>query len=227
MLMPVAIATSYFFNLFLVPNYLVKKRYFWFALYTCYTLVVSIFLTAVIGMFSFIVLTDLNWNSMSPIAGDVFQLGMIIYFVAVLFSFIRLFKSNLEKEQHISLLTATNKKNLLQTIIVRSNREAVSIMIDEILFIESLSDYVKIHTDENTIITKEKISVLENSLPEWFIRVHRSFLVNKNKVEAFGYDYVKVLGQQLPVGRKYKKEALESISKSNLDSLTNRAYLDT
>lgn len=227
MLMPVAVATSYFFNLFLVPNYLVKKRYFWFALYTCYTLVVSIFLTAVIGMFSFIVLTDLNWNSMSPIAGDVFQLGIIIYFVAMLFSFIRFYQSNLEKERQISSLTETNQKNLLQTIIVRSNREAVSIVIDEILFIESLSDYVKIHTEDNMIITKEKISALGNSLPEWFIRVHRSFLVNKNKVETFGHDYIKIHSHQIPVGRKYKKEALESINKSNLDSLTNRAYLDT
>jgi DNA-binding LytR/AlgR family response regulator len=50
-------------------------------------------------------------------------------------------------------------------------------------------------------------------LPEWFIRIHRSFLVNKKKVASFGHDYVKVQDKQLPVGRKYKKEALSKMDR--------------
>ncbi|KYG85738.1 hypothetical protein AWW67_00420 [Roseivirga seohaensis] len=212
MLMPVAIATSYFFNLFLVPQYLEAKRYFWFALYTFYTVVVSVFLSGLIAMAAFVFLTDFNWNRMSPVAGDILQLGVIIYFVAILFSFIRVYRSNLERDARIAALEEANQKNLLQTITVRSNREAVSISVDDILYIESLADYVKINTLTGVVITKEKISGLEKMLPEWFIRIHRSYLVNKNKVEAFGHDYVKVQAQQLPVGRKYKKEALERIN---------------
>lgn len=216
MLMPVAVATSYFFNLFLVPRYLETKRHFWFVLYTFYTVVVSVFLSGLIAMAAFVFLTDFNWNRMSPIAGDVLQLGVIIYFVATLFSFIRVYRSNLEREARIAALEEANQKNLLQTITVRSNREAVSISIDDILYVESLADYVKINMIAGVVITKEKISSLEEMLPEWFIRIHRSFLVNKNKVEAFGHDYVKVQAQQLPVGRKYKKEALESMKSDNI-----------
>tara|TARA_R110001599_G_scaffold322540_1_gene533630 strand:+ start:13523 stop:14293 length:771 start_codon:yes stop_codon:yes gene_type:complete len=212
MLMPVAIATSYFFNLFLVPRYLETKKHFWFVLYTFYTVVGSVFLTGVIAMGAFIFLTDFDKNRMSPIAGDVMQLGVIIYFIVILFSFIRVYRSNLKREARITALEAANQKNLLQTITVRSNREAVSIAIDDILYVESLADYVKINTDAGVVITKEKISGLEKMLPEWFIRIHRSFLVNKNKVEAFGHDYVKVQAQQIPIGRKYKKEALERIN---------------
>tara|TARA_R110000796_G_scaffold74374_1_gene167333 strand:- start:319638 stop:320408 length:771 start_codon:yes stop_codon:yes gene_type:complete len=212
MLMPVAVATSYFFNLFLVPRYLETNRHFWFALYTFYTMVVSVFLSGLIAMAAFVFLTDFNWNRMSPIAGDVLQLGVIIYFVATLFSFIRVYRSNLEREARIAALEEANQKNLLQTITVRSNREAVSISVDDILYVESLADYVKINIGTGVVITKEKISGLEKMLPEWFIRVHRSYLVNKNKIEAFGHDYVKVQAQQIPIGRKYKKEALEKIN---------------
>ncbi|NVJ47322.1 MAG: LytTR family transcriptional regulator [Cytophagia bacterium] len=211
MLLPVAIATSYFFNLFLVPRYLQTKKHFWFILYTFYTVIASVFLTGLIAMVSFVFLTDFNWNRMSPVAGDILQLGVIIYFIAILFSFIRVYRSSLERDTKIAALEEAKQKNLLQTITVRSNREAVSILVDDILYVESLADYVKITTATGVVITKEKISGLEKVLPEWFVRTHRSYLVNKNKIEAFGYDYVKIQDQQLPVGRKYKKEALERI----------------
>jgi len=181
-------------------------------LYTFYTVVVSIFLSGAIAMFAFVVLTDLNWNRMSPIAGDVFQLGVIIYFVAILFSFIRVSRSNLERAAKIVAFEEVNKKNLLKTITVRSNRKMVTVLIDDILFVESLADYVKINTISGVTITKEKISGLENVLPDWFIRIHRSFLVNRNKVDAFGYDYVKIQSHQLSIGRKYKKGALEKLN---------------
>jgi hypothetical protein len=216
MLMPVAVATTYFFNLFLVPKYLEKRRYFWFALYTFYTIVFSIFLSAALGMLSFIVLTDLNWTRMSPIAGDIFQLGMIIYLIAIVFSFIRLYQLKISKEEEIAELEKINEKNILRTLVVRSNRESISILVEDILYVESLSDYVKIHSISGIVITKEKISKLEDVLPEWFIRIHRSFLVNKKKVEAFGHDYVKVHDQQLPVGRKYKNGALSKIDSESI-----------
>lgn len=152
---------------------------------------------------------------MSPVAGDILQLGVIIYFIAIMFSFIRVYRSSLERDTRIAALEEANQKNLLQSITVRSNREAVSILVDDILFVESLADYVKINTGTGVVITKEKISSLEDTLPEWFIRIHRSYLVNKNRVEAFGYDYVKIQDQQLPVGRKYKKEALEIMKGEN------------
>lgn len=212
MLLPVAIVTSYYFNLFLVPRYLQTKKYFWFILYTFYTVVISVFLSGLIAMAAFVFLSDFNWNRMSPLAGDVLQLGVIIYFVAILFSFIRVYRSSFESAAKIAHLQEANQRNLLQTITVRSNRESVSILIEDILYVESLADYVKINTANGVVITKEKISGLEKMLPEWFIRTHRSYLVNKNKIEAFGYDYVKVQDQQLPVGRKFKKEALERIS---------------
>jgi DNA-binding LytR/AlgR family response regulator len=49
---------------------------------------------------------------------------------------------------------------------------------DDFLFIESLAAYVRIHSMQNNIESKEKISHLANRLPEIFLRIHRSFIIN-------------------------------------------------
>ncbi|GAB5526795.1 MAG: hypothetical protein Roseis2KO_46670 [Roseivirga sp.] len=212
MLMPVAIGTSYFFNLFLVPKYLTQKQHLRFALYTLYTIIVSLFLSAAISMFAFVILADLKWRTMNPIVGDIYQMGMIIYFVAILFSFIRLYQSNIKHQKQIVELEERQQKNLQKVLTVRSNRKSVPIAIEDILYIESLADYVKIHTISDTVITKEKISQLAQKLPDRFIRIHRSFLINQQKVESYAHDFVQIKEQQLPMGRKYKKEALAQIA---------------
>jgi ABC-type multidrug transport system fused ATPase/permease subunit len=216
MLMPVAIGTSYFFNLFLVPKYLTSQRYFHFALYTVYTIVISLFLSAAISMFAFVILADLKWRTMNPIVGDIFQMGMIIYFVAILFSFIRLYQSNLKHREHIIQLEDIQQKNLQKMITVRSSRKSVPISIESIYYVESLADYVKIHTGSEVVITKEKISQLEQELPDCFIRIHRSFLINRQQIESYAHDFVQIKQQQLPLGRKYRKEALDRIRASTL-----------
>lgn len=211
MLMPVAIGTSYFFNLFLVPKYLTSRQHLRFALYTIYTIVISLFLSATISMFAFVILADLKWRTMNPIVGDIFQMGMIIYFVAILFSFIRLYQSNIKHQEQITQLEETQQKNLQKVLTVRSNRKSVPIALEDIHYIESLADYVKINTVSGVVITKEKISQLEQELPDWFIRIHRSFLINRQKVESYAHDFVQIKERQLPLGRKYKKEALGSL----------------
>lgn len=217
MLMPVSISTSYFFNLLLVPKYLSEAKYFKFTLYTIYTIIVSVFLSAVIAMISFVVLADLQWNKMNPVVSDLFQMGIIIYFIAILFSFIHLYSSNKRNQEQISVLEQAKNKNLKKTITVRSNRKSVSIVVDDILYIESLSDYVKIHLTQGIIITKEKISLLQETLPDWFIRGHRSFLINQHNLEAYGHDFMQVNSEKLPLGRKYKKEALLKIKLSQVN----------
>ncbi|OEJ99733.1 LytR/AlgR family response regulator transcription factor [Roseivirga misakiensis] len=216
MLMPVALATSYFFNLFLVPKYLSKGQHFKFGLYTVYTIIVSVFLSAVVSIISFIILADLNWNDMNPVVADLFQLGIIIYFVAILFSFIHVYSSDKKNRTELHILEADNEKNLQKTISVRSNRKTISINISEIIYIESLADYVKVHTENEVVVTKEKISNLAYTLPNWFVRIHRSFLIDQNRLNSYGHDYVEVNSTKLPLGRKYKKEALSKFQARNV-----------
>jgi DNA-binding LytR/AlgR family response regulator len=83
----------------------------------------------------------------------------------------------------------------------------IKINLKEIIYIESLKDYVIIHLPDKRVVTKQKISFLEQKLMENnFIRIHRSFLVSASKIEAFTPSHIDINGQQLPIGRSYKSE---------------------
>jgi len=83
----------------------------------------------------------------------------------------------------------------------------IKINLRDIIYIESLKDYVIIHLSDKRVVTKQKISFLEQKLMENnFIRIHRSFLVSASKIDAFTPSHIEINGQELPIGRSYKSE---------------------
>ena len=86
------------------------------------------------------------------------------------------------------------------------SKKRVKIYIDEILFIESLKEYIRITTKDKSILTKFQLGQIEEMLAKnGFLRVHRSFLVAKNKIDAFSATDVEIGGRQIPIGRSYKE----------------------
>ena len=95
---------------------------------------------------------------------------------------------------------------------IKSEKKNVKVRYDEILFIESIKDYVKIGCEKRTVISKIMISELINQLPEeLFIRIHRSYIVYMPNVDAFSSISVDVSGNELPIGRNYKNETLKTL----------------
>jgi DNA-binding LytR/AlgR family response regulator len=93
------------------------------------------------------------------------------------------------------------------TLIVKSDKKMIKINLKDIIYIESLKDYVIIHLSDKRVVTKQKISFLEQKLMENnFIRIHRSFLVSASKIDAFTPSHIEINGQELPIGRSYKSE---------------------
>jgi len=106
------------------------------------------------------------------------------------------------------------KAEIVDFIFVRSNRKMIKVNFKEILYIESIADYIKIHQTEKTIITRETISSIEAKLPQFsFIRIHRSFIVSISKIESFTNEYVELMGKIIPISRGYKKEVLERLER--------------
>ena len=88
----------------------------------------------------------------------------------------------------------------------------VKINFEDILYIESVSDYLKIVTTQKNCITRETISNIEAKLPQHkFLRIHRSFLVSVTKIDSFTNEYVEVHQKALPISRSYKKGVLEQL----------------
>jgi len=94
-------------------------------------------------------------------------------------------------------------------IYVNANRKHVKVLFQDILYVESLKDYVQIHTIDQRITTKDKISVFEQKLPSHFLRVHRSFIVNRHKVTAFTAHDIEIGKKEIPIGGSYKKEVFK------------------
>lgn len=209
-LLPVIIGTSFVFNSILVPNFLLKKKHFKFGLYTFYTIIVSLNFEMLVIFLAFTVLANYQFDKMLPAATNIFSLAIAMYFVVLIKAFMLLIKSSFGEQQKIQSLEEKQSTLKKGYILVRVDRKTTKIILDDILYLESLSDYVKIITSTGPpIITKEKISVLEAKLASPFIRIHRSFVVNSDKIESFSAEVITINGIELPISRTYKKTVKE------------------
>ncbi|MFI5152382.1 MAG: LytR/AlgR family response regulator transcription factor [Chitinophagales bacterium] len=84
-------------------------------------------------------------------------------------------------------------------------RKKVKVFLDEILYVESQKEYIRIITKSKTILTKFSLGELERLLEkDQFLRVHRSFIVAKDKIDAFTSTDIEVKDRQIPIGRNYR-----------------------
>ncbi len=120
-----------------------------------------------------------------------------------------------EKQLIIQSLLEDQKKREQGALELTSNRKKVKIPYSDIIFIESLSDYIKVNTLEEGVVSKEKISHLYNRLPDSFLRIHRSFIVNKEKIKSFSYNEVLVGNTNLNIGRSYRQAVKEELKMEN------------
>lgn len=215
-LFPVVIGTAYFFNFYLVPNYLMAGRRAKFMLYFVYTLIVSAHLQIIMIFLAFIYLANYQVQAMHPSILDVSKLSLTLYAIVFGQGFLILLRKFQHSESRIHELKTEQAKAKEGYLIVRSNRQSKKVMHKDIQYVESLSDYVKIHTRHNDspIITKAKISHIESELPNMFLRIHRSFVVNLNHVSSFNADHIVIGSTQLPISRSYRGKAKEVLINS-------------
>lgn len=97
----------------------------------------------------------------------------------------------------------------------RADRKMVKVMLQDILYIESMKDYVKVFTTKGMIITKQSITSVEAMLPESkFMRVHRSFLISLSKIKSFTHELIEIDGNEIPIGKLYRNIVLKSLESS-------------
>jgi DNA-binding LytR/AlgR family response regulator len=96
---------------------------------------------------------------------------------------------------------------------IRADRKMVKIMVNEILYIESMKDYIRIFVLNGQVITKQTITAIEAMLPqEEFMRVHRSFIVAQKKISAYNQNSIFIGKTELPVGPLYKQSIMKRLT---------------
>ena len=132
-------------------------------------------------------------------------------------TFERFFKSidRFLRERKEVVVSTAEKNDLEDFLLVKSGNKHHKIKIEEIIFIESLKDYVKIHTiNDKRIVAKYKIGEIEEELKDKnFLRIHRSYIVNTSKISAFTMSDIEVNSVEIPIGASYKEKVISFLSK--------------
>ena len=144
---------------------------------------------------------------------DGFELNAVDYLLKPIvferfFKAVQKFKSHYTTQSDTADSKFIKESNRKTHVFVSKNMKQVKVFLDDISYIESLKDYVRIHLKTDTLTVKYGISAFEKELDDRFIRVHRSYIVNKDKVTAFTKNDIEIENVEIPIGRNYR-ETLE------------------
>jgi len=105
------------------------------------------------------------------------------------------------------------KNETSEEVYVRSDSKIVKVRFDEILYVEALADYITIFTKDNKYIVHSTMKGFQSRLPvKNFARIHRSFIVNINKVEAIENLFVTIMKRQIPIGISFKEAFMKRLN---------------
>lgn len=141
-------------------------------------------------------------------AADAFDLDALDYLLKPI-SFERFLKSinkflSVQQPAYLKEHIKTQNKDY---IILKADKKNYKIKFSDILFIESLDNYIKVHTIEFDVICYESLTSMEQKLPsDSFIRIHRSYIINLSKADIFTSSYIEINNQRFIIGRNYKEK---------------------
>ena len=142
---------------------------------------------------------------------EAFELIVLDYLLKP-YSFQRFMKTIARINNHFDSDKAEKAASNDPFIYVKENRQNIKVNIDEIIFIESQKEYVRIVCEKNEIKTKLGISKIEKLLSgNLILRVHRSFMISLGKVSSFTKNQIVINGHIIPIGKLYQKEVLKQL----------------
>ncbi len=100
-----------------------------------------------------------------------------------------------------------------ENIFIKSNSKFFRVAFSDIIYVEGMKDYIKIHTAEHTIVTHQTMTEIENILPAGkFIRIHKSYIVAFSHVKSIFGNSVEMGRTLLPIGLNYKEKLMSFVS---------------
>jgi DNA-binding LytR/AlgR family response regulator len=123
---------------------------------------------------------------------------------------VEFFKVN-ETEQHFVV-----PEEQMQQFFIKSGKAMVQIGFRDVLYIEGLKDYVVFHTENGKHLVYKRMKELEAILPDHFLRIHNSFIINRQHVTRIEEHQVHIRSEKLPVSEKYRDPFYHSIQKNIL-----------
>ena len=142
-----------------------------------------------------------------------FELNILDYLVKPI-PFNRFLKTVNKIYQQVYVKNSIGDTNLQQEphIFLKVNKKLIKINLNDIFFIESLKDYIKVITTTGNYVVHKSLTALTEELPQSsFIRVHRSFTISLNKIIALEGNTIEISDKKIPIGRNYLKKTKDRI----------------
>ena len=122
------------------------------------------------------------------------------------------FIKTIEKVTEYLRAVTTEDEQVIDYMFVKVDKKIVKVFFTEILYIESLKDYVRIVTSTENLITHHNLRSITKTLPQdKFIRIHRSYTIALDKIRSIEGNDVEISGKKLPIGRNYQKNIKKRI----------------
>lgn len=100
----------------------------------------------------------------------------------------------------------------MEYIIVKADRKYVRVKLEDILYIEGLKDYMIIHLPQRKVVTRMTIKAMEEQLPKSrFIRVNKSYIVNRDKIDSFDTNDINIGSMEISIGLSYRESVLAKL----------------
>ncbi len=156
----------------------------------------------------------------SEYALEGFELNAVDYLQKP-FSFERFFKAFTRAEELFLLKQQSAGKSEIKPqastedyFFVKANKKTIRVNYSDILFIEGLGDYIKIHLTDEKLVTNLSMKKMLELLPETkFYRIHKSYIISVDKIESVEGNLVSIQGNRLPVGNSYRQDFSTYISR--------------
>lgn len=103
------------------------------------------------------------------------------------------------------------EKSSKEHIQLHADHKLYNVRYDDIMYIEGLKEYVSFFTTEKKIIVLKSLKELEESLPDQFMRIHKSYIINTNMVTAISGNLVEINDKKIPIGKMYIQQARERL----------------
>jgi DNA-binding LytR/AlgR family response regulator len=140
-----------------------------------------------------------------------YELDIIDYLLKPV-AFNRFLKAVQKAKEYTELRETTTPDPFASWLFVRSEKRIEKIEVKDILYVESLGNYVNIYTENKKILTYLTLKGLESQLPvNEFIKIHQSYLVSFSKIEAIEGNQVTIKNKSLPISRNYRDSVMQLV----------------
>lgn len=146
-------------------------------------------------------------------AVEAFEYNVTDYIIKPI-NYPRFLKAVERVEEQLQTQSQSSSESELSALFVKTDYKIVKIELNEVSYIEALSDYVIIYSGDKKYVVHSTMKGIEKKLApaKNFLRVHRSYIVNKQHIASIQDLYVEIGGKSIPIGRSYKNNFIKNLN---------------